>query len=483
MGIARYPRRRLQTRAAYARTNGNLLINNPDGFPSDYPPVPWAGGYDGDGNPPIWWVGSDSAGGAEPIGPNGPWPLGCAPLPAVTRATALITGPLTAAPFELVDPSQPGRDLPEPRWMTDPMLLRPDSRIGPTWPAVTRLARSNFWAEWVRSAIWWGEGPFVSVEDESGQPIAGTLRMLNPLVLGTKRTSAGRLVWCLDETNNAPEIVFDEGPRPGEPGDGYAQVGPVRYKITVLRNPHSPVTADGRSLGVFAMNPAAFKLGRQIQAYTSGTFRSGIPAGYLKVNSPDMSQEAANQLKRRWLAAHGGDRRSIAVLNAVTEFVPLNMSPVDSELAQVERLNIAEIAYAFGLDPNTLGVTMAQSMTYTNIRDAWLNHRDFGLAPWIAAVQDTLTALTPNGQQVQVDLDGFANPTRQERYTAYKTGIDAGIVTVDEVRQWEGLPPMPEEDKKQIPPALQLANQQAQAELDQQTQDGEENTEDQEQAS
>jgi HK97 family phage portal protein len=197
-----------------------------------------------------------------------------------------------------------------------------------------------------------------------------------------------------------------------------------------------------------------FRLGRQIQDYASGTFRSGVPAGYLKVSTPDMSQDKADKLKANWLRNHGGDRRSIAVLNATTEFVPLNLSPVDAELAQVERLNIAEVAYAFALDPNTLGVTLASAMTYTNLRDAWLNHRDFGLGPWIAAVQDTLTALVPAGQSVTVDLDGFANPTRQDRYTAYKTGIDAGIITVDEVRQWEGLPPKPAAATSTIPPQL-----------------------------
>lgn len=440
--IAHYRQRtnpRALMRAAYARTSGDLLVNDPAGFPSAYPPVPWAGGGTVDGQgPPIWWVGVDSGGGADPIGPNGPWPRGDGRnLPAVTRATALITGPLTASPFTLSDTAEPGRELPAPRWLTDPMLLRPDDRIhGTPFPAVHRLARSIFWADWIRSAIWFGEGAFIAIEDQTGQPVAGSLRLLNPLVLDTERDSNGSLVWAINLTNDGdPPAVFDR--------NGYLTLGPVRYRITVLRNPHSPVSPEGRSLGVFAMNPSAFRLGHQIENYTSGTFRSGIPAGYLKVNSPDMSQDKASKLKRDWLNAHGGDRRSIAVLNAVTDFVPLNLSPVDSELAEVERLNIAEVAYAFGLDPTTLGVSLTGSMTYTNVRDTWINHRDFGLSPWIGAVQDTLSAWQPSSQTVRVDLDGFANPTRAERYAALQTGINAGIITIDEAREAEGLPPLP----------------------------------------
>lgn len=450
MAIARYPRRRPSTRAMFARTTGDLLIN--DGSSE---------------NGPVWWLGVDSGGGANPIGPNGPWSGRRGPA-VVTRATALITGPITAAPFKLIDPADPGRDLVEPRWLTDPMLLRPDARVaGSLFPSASRLARSVFWAEWLRAAVWFGEGPLMFAEDEAGQPIAGSLRLINPLLLDTDRDSGGGLVWKITDPKDAGiSAVFDRS--------GYLDLGGSRYRLIVLRNPHSPIDENGRSAGVFALNPHAFATGQQIQDYTSGTFRSGVPAGYLKVTSPDMTQPKADQLKANWLRNHGGDRRSIAVLNATTEFVPLNLSPVDAALAEVGRLNIAEIAFAFGLDPNTLSVSLAQAMTYTNLRDAWLNHRDFGLAPWVAAVQDTLTALTPNGQTVLVDLDGFANPNRQDRYNAYKTGIDAGIITVDEVRKLEGLPPMPESEKPRTPPQLvPFTGQTEPAENDQSAEDEE----------
>lgn len=415
MAIARYPRR-TWTRSSYVRTSGDLLIN--DGSSE---------------NGPVWWIGVDSGGGAQPIGPNGPWQSRGPSV--ITRATSLIAGPLTAAPYTLADQSRPDRQIASPRWVTDPMLLREDGRIGGAFPAVTRLARSVFWFDWVRSAIWVGEGPFIMAEDQYGQPLAGSLRMLNPLLLSTDRDANGALIWTIptDDPGASP-AAFDRA--------GYLELGPIRYRLVVLRNPHSQIDENGRSQGVFQMHPDTFQLSRQIQDYSSGTYRSGIPAGYLKVTTPDMSQPKADKLKADWLRNHGGDRRSIAVLNASTEFVPLNLSPVDAALTESVRLNIADVAFAFGLDPQALSVSLAGSMTYTNVRDAWLNHRDFGLAPWISTVQDTLSALVPASQSVLVDLDGFANPTRQERYEALKIGIEAGIITVDEARRMEGLPPM-----------------------------------------
>ena len=331
--------------------------------------------------------------------------------------------------------------------MTDPMLLRPDARFSEeVYPDVAQLARGTFWSDWIRSAIWWGAGAFICQEDEMGQPLAGSLRLVSPHLLSTERDDQGVLRWVLGDSGAYEDrAVFSR--------DGYLRLGPVTYRIVVLRNPHSPVDAEGHSMGVFEMSPGAFRLSEQIEGYTSGTFRSGIPAGYLKVQTPGLSQESASELKSAWMRNHGGDRRSIAVLNATTEFVPLNLSPVDAALDQVKRLSIADVAFAFGLDPMTLGAGLNNSATYTNLRDAWANHRDFGLAPWIAAVEDTLTALLPGTQGVKVDLDRFANPPAQERFTAYQTAINAGVLTANECRELEGLPPLPE---PVVPPQLQV---------------------------
>lgn len=417
------PRRsRILERAAYARnpnSSGGFLVNDPDGFPTDYPPA-------------LWWIGIDSGGGATPIGPNGPWPNGWgAAVPAVTRATSLITGPLTVAPFRVLDN---GAELPAPRWLTDPMLARPDARVGVQLAAASMLrVRSVFWAEWIRAALWWGVGAIVWLPDADGGPMAGTLGVVHPMFLHTAEGVDGSLVWQIDGAEGEP-WVFDR--------DGVLEGGD--WRITVLRNPLSPVDTEGMSQGVFAMSPGVFSLSGNIETYQAGQFRSGVPNGYLKSEVPGMTQAQADKLKGKWLQNHGSSaRRSIAVLNSTTSFTPLNLSPVDAALDQVKRLNVADVAFAFGLDPMTLGAGLNNSATYTNLRDAWENHRDFGLGPWIAAAQDTLSSLLPGTQTVTVNLDGFANPTQGERITAYTAALAAGILTLDEVRVLEGLPPLP----------------------------------------
>lgn len=430
-------------RARYMRNGPNdMSVNNPDGYVAQYPPVSWLDVSGGNG-PTDWWYGLDTGGLAYPIGPHGPWTNHHA-QPVVTRATTLIVGPLTAAPYRVLADGAFGTPIPTPRWITDPMLTRPDGRfIDSAYPDVLQLPRNQFWSAWVRNALWFGMGAFIYQPDDNGQPLAGTLRNVDPRFLSTKRDDAGALHWTLESGSTEPAAIFDR--------EGVLDFGAIEYRICVLRNPLSPVDPDGISQGVFALNPDAFRLGQQIQTYMSGTFRSGVPNGYLKVETPGLTQPQADDLKAKWLTNHGGDRRSIAVLNSTTSFVPLNFSPVDAAIGEVKRLSIGDVAYAFGLSPETLGVTLANSATYQNIREAWLNHRDFGLSPWIASVQDTLTALLPGTQGVVVNLDGFANPPAGERFAAYKTAIDAGLMTPNEARALEGLPPLPDPEPEPDP--------------------------------
>jgi phage portal protein BeeE len=435
-------------RARYTRTNADMLIGGTysegDTFPYSTGP-----GIDPGSQPPIHWMGLDSGGGAYPIGPNGPYVNGRGgALPVITRAVSLICGPMTAAPFRTIELGFGGRPLGRPRWITDPMLLRPDSRYpADSFSEASKSPRGEFFFGWIRDAVLFGTGAFLAQEDDQGQPMAGSMRRVSPHLLHCERAADGSLRWVIGEDGAAEEdkVVFGR--------DGRVTLGPIEYRITALRNPHGITDADGHTPGVFEQHPSAFGLGQQIETYASGTFRSGIPAGYLQVDHSmdSMTPEQAADLKRRWMASHGGDRRSIAVLNSFTKFVPLQLSPVDSALGEVTRLNIGSIAYAFGLDPEILGVTMSNSGTYRNATEFWQRHKDYSLSPWLSAVEDVLTALLPGTQGVRVDLDRFANPPPKERFDAYKVAIDAGVLTPNECRELEGLEPLPEPPAEREP--------------------------------
>jgi len=382
--------------------------------------VPWTiGDATSPTNTALYWIGHADED-MEPIGPNGPWPTTGATMPVVTRATSLLVDPLASGRFRVrrrgLQDNPVGTLTEAPRWLTDPMLLRPDARIGPSpIPAAERLARSVFWRLWVAQAVWWGKSYLYFLEAADGQPLAGTMRIVQESMVEVN--DQGR--WEIDGYE-----FDDEGRRNGG-------------RLVCLTNPHT-------DQGVFYQHPEVFNLGRSLATYASTTFKAGVPAGYLKVTAPGLTSGQAKELKDGWTKAHGGDARSVAVLNATTDFQAISWSPVDAALAEVKRLNIADAAMAFGMAPETLGVTLGNSATYSNVAQWFEAHRDFALSPWIGAVEGLLSSLLPVDQEVEVSLDAYTQPEFGERMAAYATAITAGVLTADECRALEGLSPLGE---------------------------------------
>lgn len=418
-----------ELRARYARTTGSLRINQPDGLPSGIDPI-------------VWWWGSD-------LTPNAA--SGSTSLSAITRATALIVNSLTSLPWltRSGDPTPQGLSTVQDtrRWLSDPMLLRPDARTGLPSPqaAALRQSRVVFWSQWIRSALWWGMGYLVFQEDATGQPIAGTMRVLNP------RT--------VSPLYNDPDLGVRRriGSQIGGGGyvdtdiDGSFMLGSSRFRLLELRNPTTDTDEYGVAAGVLTAHAAELSLAQAAVTYGRGTLRSGVPHGYLKVSTPSFTGAQAQALKEGWLNAHGGDSRSIAVLNSTTDFQPLALSPVDMALIEMRRMSLLDIANAFGVPAYMIGGTDGGSNTYSNAESRNRDFLTFSLMPWATTVEDVLSSLLPAGTWVEVDFTGLLRPDTATRYAANAQAVGGPWKTVDEVRAEEDLPPMPAQATQEVP--------------------------------
>jgi HK97 family phage portal protein len=377
----------------------DVLHNSPDGWEVEQP---W-----------LWWMGP--AGGSGTGGPFGnPIPgantyVGYANIPAVARATGLIVDTIGTLPWHVYRADTDR--LPTPTWISDPQALRLDGRVVDTAAVVdARLSRVDFWTDWIRSALWWGDGfAYVPVRDATGAP-KPPLWLLHP-----------------------DDVKIDEGKY---------WVGDVQIPATHLIHlrGQTPIV-DGRGTGVLNRFASDLAMSQSLRSYMSGAFSAGVPAGYLKTSTPNITQEQADALKSRWMTQHGGSRRSIAVLNATTEFHPLTWTPVDTEAAEFARLTLTQIALMFGLPVNMLGGPSGDSLTYSTTEMRMLELYQLTLLPWIARIEAVLDAQLPNGTDSRIEIDGLLRADTKTRFETYAIAIDKGILTVDEVRAFENRPP------------------------------------------
>ena len=381
----------------HTATDGrDILWNDPDGWEVDQPWLWWTG--DGGGEP-SW--------GNPPPGADGTGILGS--LPAVTRCTLLICDTISGLPWQIFrgDYDQ----LPTPDWILDPQALRPDVRIvDPSTLLEVRLSAVEFWANWIVAALWFGDGYlYVPVRDSDGAP-KPPLWQLHPYDVQIRDGT----YWVSDVPLPAGSVVHLRGRAPYWNGHG-----------------RGVITEHGVDLGLAAT----------LRTYATGVFNTGVPAGYLKSTQPNMSAEQAQELKARWLAAHGNARRSIAVLNATTDFTPIAISPVDAQLDSSRQASLRDVALAFGVPAYMLGVP-GDSSTYANVESRMIEFKSFTLNPWQRRIESALDAQLPRGTSLKIRTDGLLRADTSTRYAAYKTALESGFMTVDEVRALENRAPL-----------------------------------------
>ena len=292
-----------------------------------------------------------------------------------------------------------------------------------------RLSAVEFWTQWLTAALWFGNGyVLVLNRDASGAP-KPPLYQIHPdkITIHEGRYYIG-------------EFEMEEG------------------QIIHLRG--EPPYLDGLGQGVITRYGADLGLAMTTRTYAAAQYSSGVPAGYLQSTAPNMDQAAADKLKAKWMENHGSSARSIAVLNATTSFVPVQISPMDAQLDSARQWGLRDVAMAFGLPGYMLGVS-GDSETYANAESRIIELRMFSLLPWMRRIESTLDSEFPRGTELKILSGGLERADTKTRYDAYKTAIDSGWLTKDEVRAMEDRPPLPEEAKPAAPavapPAAEVA--------------------------
>lgn len=232
----------------------------------------------------------------------------------------------------------------------------------------------------------------------------------------------------------------------GKPGVGVEYVVngsavPTRDVFHAM-GPSAP--GELRGFGVLEAHVrGVLELGHEQMRQTHSMSQHGVPTGVLEVSDPDSSQEDLQAVKDSWLRSQRD--RSIAVLNSTTEFKPLSWNPDELQLVDARRYTLHEIALIFGLPLSFLGADQA-SRTYSNIEQEGLNLLKYSLAGHLAQLEQTLSLHLPRGMWAQANLDSVLRADTATRYQAHQTGISAGFLTVNEAREAEYLPPLPEQD-------------------------------------
>lgn len=198
---------------------------------------------------------------------------------------------------------------------------------------------------------------------------------------------------------------------------------------------------DVAGIGIIAAQRQGIGAAVAVMEYAARYFNGGaMPSYVIKSSNPDLEENEAELLKIKWMEHYGGKSRIPAVLNASTDIEPLTANANDSQLVEARNQAVSDSANIVGVPGNMVGAPNT-SRTYTNVEAQGLEYLRTSIAPLTTRIEASFTDYLPRGQVAKFNYDSLLRADTYTRYQAHKLALDAGFLTVDEIRELEDLPP------------------------------------------
>jgi HK97 family phage portal protein len=228
-----------------------------------------------------------------------------------------------------------------------------------------------------------------------------------------------------------------------EKGKIYYQIGGRNYTkndIVHLKLWTSPSTNKLTGEGPLQRHRSLIRSALDLHNYADNWFRTAaVPTGTLSTTE-FLSEDVAKQNKDAFIASQ--QERSIAVLSSGLKYESVALNPEEAQFLENQKYINRQIALMFGVPPMYLAMGIeGQGMTYLNGNEDRTRLFDDGLQQYIVRIQQAITDLLPRGQKAEFNLTEFLRPNQLARFNSYAVGITNGFLSVDEVRELEGMPP------------------------------------------
>lgn len=307
-------------------------------------------------------------------------------------------------------------------------------RPAPDWvykPDVD-TTKEAFWGAVIVSMLIDGNAYVRIFSNESGQIV--NMSVLNPHEVEPIRNGLGQLMFKhekMDRLLSSDEVVFiPDVVRPGH-------VKGVS-RVDALKN--------------------NFGLAIALENYASRFFGNGTHTSGVIEFPGNLTAEQASQLQLAFDSRHRGWQRShkTAVLSGGAKYTPTTSENDKAQFIEARKFAVEEIARAFRVPPSMMAIE--GSYTYSSVEQQNLAMVTHCLRPIIQKLESAFSPLmsrTQGGENafIKFNLDGLLRADIENRMTAYSTGLQAGFLTVNDVRRLEDLRPIndPSADQPRVP--------------------------------
>jgi HK97 family phage portal protein len=294
------------------------------------------------------------------------------------------------------------------------------------------MTPSDFWQFMVASDLLWGNGYALITRNVNGDVI--NLEPLRPeymvpyrqLIYGTEPKQyviRYRYYSPIESIDFGSEVIFH---LKGKTMDGLVGLSPIQY----ARN----------SLGIAVAAEEA----------TSDVFRNGLRSGGFITSEKWLKKENRDQFQESLKAFTTGGPRSAGfmTLEGGMSFKPLTMNPQDVQLLASRQFAVEDVCRWFGVLPVLIGHAASGVTAWgSGIEQLLLGWLSLNLRPYVRRIEQTCnrSLIQPKDRSIlytTIDTDDLMGADSAARAALYSTFGQNGIMTRNEMRAREDLPPM-----------------------------------------
>ena len=165
--------------------------------------------------------------------------------------------------------------------------------------------------------------------------------------------------------------------------------------------------------------------------------------------TPEQAKGLADSVSKR----HGGYRnahKAIVLNNATVKKV--GTDPSEAQMVEARRLAVENICAIFGVSPTLIGVTTPGAMSYASVEQNTLNFVKFCLQPIIQKLEEAYSSLIVlDAGFMKFSLDALLRADYATRVAGYSSALQAGWMSINDVRAFEDMRPAEGGDVYRVP--------------------------------
>ena len=327
---------------------------------------------------------------------------------AIFSAVSLISDTISTLPVDSYIRRDGARFAfrPRPAWVQQPDI---------------DTTKEAFYGSLIVSMLLDGNGFVRTFRDQQGRVV--NMTVLNPSKVEIRRDKVGSVVYIYegenkpltkDEIIHIPDVV-----RPGE----------IRgiSRVTALKD--------------------NFGLAIALWSYAARFFGQGASTNGIIEFPGNLTPDQAKNLVDGFDARHKGFRKAhkTGVLSGGAKFVQTTVENDKAQFIDSRRMAVEDVARAFNIPPHLLG--LPGTNTYSSVEQNNIAFVTHTLRPIVQKLESAFTPLManePGGATafIKFTLDGLLRGDAATRFSAYSTGLQAGYLTINDIRRLEDLPPV-----------------------------------------